>query len=433
MSKKLLLLGSALAVAAVTAPGAAVAQEARGDSVTDRARPEYEPLGIRAGTLMLLPSLTLGVESVDNLFPETVSATGVRSEESDFGYSARAALGVSSDWGRHYLEGAAGVQQTTFQDFDTEDRTDEFARASLRLDFLRDSYLRFGASYQNLGEGRGAPTSSSTAADAIEPLDYDLVNAFAQVSHTFNRLRLGGEVAMTDWAYEDRVALRSGAVGDFSVRDRTQMEYIGRAEYAVSPSTALLVEGSFNTRDYDKNRDAITGLPVPTRDSEGYEVLVGANLDLSRLVRGEFGIGFLQQDYDNVAIGTLEGVGLDAEIEWFATPITTVTFTGARSIEDVFDGTVDAFAQTTVGVDVDHELLRNLIVSGGVAYFDRDFEVRVRSDQEWRGEVGARYLVNRVAEIGGSYQFSNLESDRSPGGDVSYDINRFLATLTLRR
>ena len=57
------------AVAAVLCLGPAVAQEPeRGATVTERSRPELDPLGLRLGSFLVYPRLAVGERFDDNIF-----------------------------------------------------------------------------------------------------------------------------------------------------------------------------------------------------------------------------------------------------------------------------------------------------------------------------------------------------------------------------
>lgn len=69
----------------------------RGDTVASRARPELDPLGIRAGAFLIFPELAIDEIYNDNIFAEN------NDETDDFITSIQPEVTIESDWSRHAL------------------------------------------------------------------------------------------------------------------------------------------------------------------------------------------------------------------------------------------------------------------------------------------------------------------------------------------
>src|SRR5690606_24629881 len=109
---------------------------------------------------------------------------------------------------------------------------------------------------------------------------------------------------------------------------------------------------------YDNN-------PTPAIvNSEGRTLLAGVSVNFTDLMRGEINVGQFEREYD--AGNSVEGLAVAANLEWYPTGLTTVTVTGRRNSEDVIGATESQpFTETEFGARVDHELLRNLILTAG--------------------------------------------------------------------
>ena len=92
----------------------------------------------------------------------------------------------------------------------------------------------------------------------------------------------------------------------------------------------------------------------------------------------------------------------------------------------------------TGGVTVDHELLRNLIVSAGVVagqtqfrdYFVNGQAVPInRSDTGYGGTLGATYLMNRLVSVDLAYGYTSFNSTALR----RYSTNQLSLTLRLTR
>ncbi|HBM89316.1 MAG TPA: hypothetical protein DD437_12285, partial [Rhodobiaceae bacterium] len=90
----------------------------RGTHVLDRERPEFDAVGIRAGSFMLYPELELGVTYDDNVFGTQ------NNTDSDIYYGVSPSVSIESDFGRHELN-FNGYTDSRFYSSDTsEDRFD---------------------------------------------------------------------------------------------------------------------------------------------------------------------------------------------------------------------------------------------------------------------------------------------------------------------
>jgi hypothetical protein len=80
-------------------------------------------------------------------------------------------------------------------------------------------------------------------------------------------------------------------------------------------------------------------------------------------------------------------------------------------------------------LEVDHELLRNVILNGLVAFSRDDFEGIDRADDTFDVGAGVSYLLNRNFSIDGNYTFTKRWSDLET---EEFERNRFLIGVTAR-
>lgn len=429
--KRVLMAGAAIAIAAgLSTPAAAqsagrmaAASDAqtnfardRNVAVMQRPREGYEAVGLRMGSFMAYPKVSLGAEHNDNIY----ATDGA--EIDDLVWRVAPEISVSSDWSRHALNAYARASILRYQDFGTEDSEDLSVGASAQIDMQRNSFITLGADWADLVEPR---TSPNAAVGALEPTAYETTAARAAVSHELNRLRLSGGYSFKSFDYEDGRNLAGGIVAQ-QYRDRDEHVVTARADYAVSPATALFVEVSRNVRDYRLARPAVTLV----RDSEGTQALVGSNFELSATARGEIAVGYLSQEYDDPTLGDIDGFGARAQVEWFPTQLTTVTFTGSRTIEESASPGSAGYTSANVGVKVDHELMRNVILTGNVSQGKDDYQGITREDDRFNAGVGATYLLNR--HVGVTVAYSHLDMDSSGVGGQDFKVNKVGATLALQ-
>lgn len=374
-------------------------------SVRDRARPEYDPLGLRFGGFDLNAKVDVGVATTDNLFASQSN------EQNDLIYTVAPQARLSSHWSRHALSVAAGVARTAHRDFSREDSTTGFVSGQGRLDVGRDTTISGAARWARAVE----PRTAIDAANSGEPVKYDVTQASVTAAHAFNALRVSATAARTEYNYHNA----AGAPPQ-DVRDSKENAGTIRLEYAVSPRIGVVGEATFDERKYEND---------PGLTSNGHTYLAGVNINLTDLIKGQIEVGQFNRDYD---LGRhVNGAAVDANLEWYVTQLTTLSFNANRDAGDQGANTTDPYVESRYGAHVDHELLRNLIVSAGVQRGTRDYKGIDRSDDFTYGEVGAEYILNRRVALSARYQHDSVDSS-GVNRYRNYDVNTFSLGLSLR-
>jgi hypothetical protein len=160
-------------------------------------------------------------------------------------------------------------------------------------------------------------------------------------------------------------------------------------------------------------------------------VTTGASFDITRLIRGQVGVGYLQQDYQSSAFHTVSGPAVNANVEYFLSGLTTITVNAQRQVIDAVDPQAVSFVQTVGGFTVDHELLRNVIISGRISYETDDFTGVQRNDGRTSFSLSGTYLLNRYANIHLGYSLLDVSSTGAARLN-NYDVNVISLSLVLQ-
>jgi hypothetical protein len=385
----------------------------RGETVTNRPRPELDRLGVRAGGLFIYPSLGLQEFYNDNIF-----ATD-RDEEDDFITLISPRVDVASDWSKHAFNLYAKAAIGRHADQTDEDFEDFSVGTNGRLDIIQRANLRAGVSYDRLHEGRGSPDDVRRrgGSPAVEPSIFDVGSAFLTYQQWLGRFLLesGGEVDRLGY---DNVSRENGQIINNDVRDRTMIAGNLKIGYEFMPGYTAFARGRIDYRRYD-NLCCGGALNQFDRDSEGYLIEVGTDFDVTAVLFGDVAIGYRSQDYDDPSFDTIGDVAGRASLTWNPTGLTTVSalITRGEVIESTLSGSA-AILETAGGVTVDHELLRNLLLQAEVSVSDDDYQDIDRSDTYVRAGFGAKYLMNRYIQLDLSYDYLSLGSDVQ-GGDFT--------------
>lgn len=386
----------------------------RNTAVTQRVRPDYEALGVRAGAFLVFPRLELSAETRSNIY-----ATGA-GEVDDTLLHVRPELVVESGWSRHFLSAYARGSINRYRDHEDEDTEDFGIGTTGRIDVTRQANIGFGADYLHAFEPRTAPSAPRNAA---APTELDSVQTYLSASRSSGHVKLTGRA---DWRAFDYADGRDGlgAEIDQDNRDRNVASLSGRADFAISPDTAVFFQATGNTRTYD----AASTAAAPNRDSSGSEFLFGANFELSAVMRGEIAAGYLQQGFDEAAFDDVEGLGARARLEWFPSELTTVNLAAGRTVEDAPISGVGAFVSSSASIGLDHELLRNLILNARLTWSRDEYEGVDREDARLGANIGGAYLINR--SLGVTASVSSLDSEsRGAARDQDFRVNTLAVAL----
>lgn len=400
-------------------PGSMVMAQSpeRGVGVADRERPEYDPIGIRAGSFIMYPSVTSSVSYTDNQFAQPTN------EQDDTIFVIAPEITVESQWSRHSLNLRGGLASSFHDKNDSDDATDYGVGAEGRLDITRSTSLSVSGGYDVTHEDRGDPDQPAAA---VEPTQVTEVTAEAALNQRFNRLSLRPAISFSDIDFEDVALIGGGSVNNDD-RDRQELVASLRGGYEVSPALEVFVEGRYRTIDYDGFDDNLGGGGVVRRDSDGYDALVGASFDVGRLARGEVAVGYTEQDYDSSLIPSIDGFIYEAGIFWFLTELTTLNLSGTRQTEETTLAGASGNITTEGTLRVDHELLRNLLIGVEGSYANETFEGIGREDDNYSAGVDVTYLINRNLRAQVGYEFESRATNA-----IGADFDQNTVFLVLR-
>ena len=386
-------------------------------AVLDRIQPGYEPVPHLIGSFDVLPSVTVAPTYSDNIFANEAN------KQSDFIVGLVGNLQAQSNWSRNALAVGAQVASQLYTDHSSENTTDFNVNGIGRLDILSQSNITATAGYSKSTYSR---TSFNTFGNSSSPIQYDTFNAGLGSTQVLNRLKFQENVSYASTSYDNTTDF-SGAPLDLSYLDSDATNLTLRADYAYSPEVALFASGSANDRSYD-NKSAINNLD---RSSNGYEFDVGTDFDVTRLVRGQVQVGYLTQSYNSRLFHDVSGAAIHARVEYFPTGLTTVIVTANRTVNDAVDPIAISILQTNASVEVDHELLRNLVLRGRIGYESDTFKGENRTDHRPTATLGANYLFNRHIVASLTYNF--LKADSSGTARIQgYTVNLVSLALTYK-
>jgi hypothetical protein len=373
----------------------------RGQTVTDRPRPLFDPLGVRLDEFFLYPRLELDESYNDNIFATSSGTT------SDFITDLKPRLDLVSNFGQHAFNVSAGADLGWYASHITENYQDAFASTNGRYDIDEGQHIYANAEVDRLHVARTSPDFPGAAAEPPIFTAY-----LAGLGYGQDRLPVTyrGDVSVARTEYQAVPALGGGQVSQ-SDRNNTTYTLGLRSGYSLDPNWGVFARGSGNFRDFDHG----ASITNPRRNSAGYHVDAGAHVDFGMLY-GDAYLGYLEQDYQNSIYRPIRGIDAGAKLVWDVTGLDTLQLNALRSVQDtsqaVFGGgfTSPGYLHSQVTLSLDHELMRNLLLNGGVSYINDDFKGVNRTDNGVDATVGAKFLLRREIYLGGSYTYSHRDS-----------------------
>jgi hypothetical protein len=381
----------------------------------------YAPLGFHPGSFYIFPVVEIGIGYDDNVFrvPENAKRTGafVDGPESDAAVTARASVTANSDWNRHEMRGMASIDLGKYSELSSEDFVNYKVGVDGKLDVKRGQYAT-----GNAGFGKGTESRSSVddrevdnftetpTVYGVEPTQY--FETYVGAGYNYKPAKLGVSAGLDYRTIDyDDVTNIFGENVDNSDRNRARTDAHVRFAYEVMPQRSLYLEGAVNSVDYDRPVDN-NGIE---RSSTGYKATAGMNFDLSNLLLGDIYAGYLEQNYDSPTQGDISSSLFGFGLQWFPSRLTSVGLRLDRNVEESTEASASGYLSTTAGVNINHELKRNIILSANADYTENKFKQNVPGQKEREDITGlgleARYLISRRFYTSLRYRHEYRNSD----------------------
>lgn len=365
-------------------------QTTRAETVMERDRPGFDAQGVAIGSFTWFPNVTTSATATNNVFRQ-------EDGQSDAFLTGRAEWVLRSDWARNAFSFDGIVEQDLHARFQSENIFNYRARFNGRLDLSASDYLAMEAVQQRITQDRG---STSDILQTREPISFDDTGVML-TSRLRQRSKVQGQVEV---AYQHREYNRAerpdGEPFDLSVRNMDDYRVGGQLGYRLGAMTNVFVAGAHTWRQFPNLDD---------RDTRIIEVLGGVDGNVTPLIRGRLGLGYISANFNSPAIEDRSGLAVDVRLDFLVTDLTTVRLTARRDFRNVATVNSSAAFVSSVRANVDHELFRNVIISPGVSYEEADYVDDERKASLISPELGGRWLINRRLRANGLIRYRNRD------------------------
>ncbi|WP_137680688.1 outer membrane beta-barrel protein [Aurantiacibacter suaedae] len=381
------------AVSMSALPDAAHAQDdVQGRSVSQRSADEYASSPVHIGPFDAFPSVELTTEYTDNAL---ITQANGRQDDVIFTLTPRLRLRDQRSDRVVDIDLSAGIRK--FASIDTED--------SEQLRFSARGMWGLGTATQYSGAVR-VNRSTEDRRDVgsfnsvLQPIAFTDMSAEAGVDQALGPVRVSLNGAARAVRYDGLTTIGSEQF-DLSFRNFEVYRATSRIRYARSRDREVYLQLTVDDRSYDPAPTTSGGQPLYQfdRSSRGGRLELGYRQQITELLYLDLRAGYLLREYDDPALDDTDGLAFQADLLWNVTPLTSIEFSGQRRVDETINPLVSGLVRTEGRVQIEHELLRNLILTGRGAYARLD---RLDSDNDgdqWSVGAEANYRLDRHWEI----------------------------------
>ena len=382
----------------------------RGATVTSRQRRDYNPLGVRLGGFTLNGQVDAGPGFDSNLL-------GTKSNKTSDGFMDEAAtVSLDSDWTRHGVGVSGSMDSRQYFSKNVYNWVDWDVGTYGRYDF--SSVTNAEVRYRHYRDHLDVYSIDVQTAGITRPVPYDSDEFQATGTTQFGRFGLVGTGMHRTYRFQDVVI--GGVTNPVSLNDfDTTIGAVGTS-YAFSQGRFANV--IFRVQDISYQNQVSRG-----RDSFTWEVLGGFTYDFDGVWQGRIAFGWRERNYKDPTLKNFSGPAVEGQLTWAPTLLTTVRFNVARTIEESIRQDAVSFNRTQGGIGVDHELRRNIILSGDFRADYREYISPTQTALDGVFTATARYLLNRNMAVIGTYAYSRRFE--ATNGFQEYDRNLFQVRL----
>lgn len=403
-------------------PGNALGPEAvgpEGQTVMTRPRPDYDPLGVRAGSFLFYPSIGVSETWDSNIF-----ATPTR-DKSDLYTTESPGLAVNSDWNRNALNFNTNGQFKQYMTHTTENVNNGSVDMNGRYDISNGEYVIADGGYALLHEDRASPDSP---VNAKNPVQYTTTGGYLAYVYGLHRIGFRIDSTITSYAYNNQATF-AGALIPQTYRDRIEYVVAPRVSYEFIPGYTAFVRVLGNVRQYNQQDQfelALLGFSA-RRNSHGGEVDAGATVELTRIITAELYVGYLEQIYEaRFLFPNVSGPAGGGNILWNITPRTSLKGSLSQSVAETDLVGASGSNETNFTVTAEQEVLRNVLASASIGYVRDDYVGISRLDNTYGADIGLRYLMNRNIRLTSDISYSSRQSS------VGQSYDRIIASVGAR-
>jgi hypothetical protein len=402
-------LAIALALGFATLSTGAVAQIAKDESVLRRVGgKDYAADGIQLGSFTVSPKVEIGAQYDDNVFRTK------HDRKDDISYHIAPSLSIIGDFDTVTVSLGASADFGRFVQYSGENYESFTTSAGLSYAISDDWNWSVAGTMGHGLQRRGLDTDDSSNKAST----YWFYTAESSLTYQGDPFAFRFSPVYRRYNFND-----SGGVNNDD-RDRQEYELGGRFAYKVGANTSVFFDPTYIWVRYDSRLDDFGH----NRNSNGYDLRVGAGYDVSELLYIEAGIGYFHRNFQDHAFKSESGISALARLYWNPTDTLSVEAAVSRGVteSDAFvNSSINSGTAVTTGAQLRVGWLAadNILFDTGVSWYNFDYNVLSRKDNFYLFDIGGKYYLNRNIYTGLRYFYERRTSSDS---SLEYSDNRVM-------
>jgi hypothetical protein len=364
------------------------------------------------GGIRFYPSLEIGAVAATNA---QQSANG----NADIGLRLRPQLRFESDWVRHAWTGSASAELTKFATQEDTDALSGNLETAYRLDIRKITKADFTARYE-LSQTSSA--DSEVPDTAIGARREHTFGASAALTHNYGPVEGKATISLARQIYAD-VDLVGGGAEDNSDRNYVEPSIRLRGTSTYGAQINPFIEIAYNPRFHD---DALDRSSL-RRNSHGGSITAGVVLDRGPIWVGEAGLTYSARSYDDAALDTNSAFGLNGNLTWRPTELTSILFNAATTLNESSSPTSSGSVTWSAGAAATHNLRENLDLTAGLNLSLNANELG--NDLTTTGKLGVEWQVNPNLSWTAGYDVTWFNADNNA---QDWTDHRIMTSIVLR-
>ena len=369
-----------------------------------------DPTGLPTGGLRLFPAL-----EISNIYSSNVKQSS-DDRKAALGVSVTPSLRVESDWVRHSLRATLQGNYTAYAKSKDANTASVNANSELRLDIRRTTSVDLSTGY-TLSPVRPDDTGLAGGSTGTR-LDHVLSAAVG-----FNQ-DLGPLTARLRTDVERKIYGKDELVGG-GERDNKDLNLwrpgVGlRLTYSEPPMFKPYIEANYSRRYHDRKLNS----SGENTNSGDIDLRLGTSFDDEAFWAGDLALTYLRRDYSDKSLSKEQAFGVNGNITWRPTELTTIAVDASTSLSDT------AINQRTYSLNarVSQSVRDNVTLQmrGGVTVDDTSTGL----DKTYEAGVGLDWRVAPEFSLTADYDATWLRASQS---QQNYTEHRVMVGVTLRR
>lgn len=386
----------------------------QGRNITQDADP-FAPVGIRAGSFILRPSLEQGLRATSNGDNSASGSSAVLSETT-------LRVNAQSDWSRHQATlDASGTLSKSISGQDvSEPRLD--IQGNLRLDLPDETIVNAAAGYTIRRESASSPNGVVGALK--RPLVHTL-NGSLGVERELG-LVFGRATGRVEHDMYGNAKLASGGSVSQKDRDNTYASITLRGGFSLSPALKPFAEVELGKRIFDQSVDS-NGYD---RSGSQYALRGGLMVDMGEKLNGEFAAGYMRANSNDPRLGDVGGPSINAALNWSPLRGTDVRLYAQTLVDSSTSPGIAGSLLHFASLDVTRQVRSDLSLNARLDANIRENKDGTGTDYTLGAQIGATYWINRFVGLDARLRHEFLTSKVS---DREYKANSIYVGMKVQR